>query len=151
MLYHVNWLPCDRYFYISIDLFSDWRRAVAEYDPTITQATVDSLVEREGRRLLDVHGYDAPFEHDGEVRPLYEPRSSLHIKWGEWGPEHISVPGSACGLDICDSIGSPRGGRVLLPHNVDHMRQASLLLSLFTLFADAFVSNYKVKLYARSD
>jgi hypothetical protein len=27
----------------------------------------------------------------------------IRVEWGEWGPEHISVPGNACALDIDES------------------------------------------------
>jgi len=61
------------------------------------------------------------------------------VAWGEWGPEHISVPGNACGLDLDDGIWAPRGGRILLPHNVDSIAQSHLLLAVFLFFADVLV------------
>lgn len=58
------------------------------------------------------------------------------LSWGEWGPEHLDVPGNACGLDLCDR-GSGFGcvyhdGVILLPHNVDCMTQAYALVFMFT-------------------
>ncbi|QDU82649.1 hypothetical protein Pla110_44100 [Polystyrenella longa] len=59
----------------------------------------------------------------------------ITIRWGEWGPEHITVPGNACGLDIDSCPSVYRGGRILLPHNVDHWGQVNLLLIVFCWFA----------------
>lgn len=62
---------------------------------------------------------------------------SIRLSWGKWGPEHISVPGNACGLDIDDGgFGCVfNGGKMLLPHNIDHWGQVNLLLIVFCWFA----------------
>lgn len=102
---------------------------------------------------LDAHRYDAMYDPDNcsfdrdETKPLgpnachlYVPRE-IRISWGEWGPEHITVPGNACGLDVeyGYSFGAPPGGKVLLPHNVDSIYQASLLIVVFLFFADTLI------------
>lgn len=141
-----------------IQLYPSWPEAVAASQ--LTQGRVNEGIANMGRKWLDACGYDAIFDPDNcgafkedkppgpSAHPLYDPRTSIRVQWGEWGPEHITVPGSACGLDISDSIGSPRvgtqRGRVLLPHNIDSSCQAMLLLVVFTWFADSvtlFVEN----------
>ena len=113
-----------------IKLYPGWRLLVEESDQT--QERVDLAIEKLGRMWLDACGYDRIF--DG--KPLYEPRQSIRIDWGDWGPEHITVPGNACGLDIGSGLHAPRGGRVLVPHNVDGWPQVQLLLIVFCWFAD---------------
>jgi hypothetical protein len=107
----------------------------------IGQYQADHAIKEMGDSWLDACGYGQPFEHDGKVGRLYEARSSIRVSWGEWGPEHITVPGSACGLDIeRRGIGNPfRGGASLLPHNIDHWGQVQLLLIVFTFFAESLV------------
>lgn len=124
----------------TVQLWPSWKDAVASYTPAITQQCANRVVETMGRQWLDGHGYNRMTDDDdGNKRHLYEPRTAIRVSWGEWGPEHITVPGNACGLDLSDSIWSPRNGRVLLPHNVDSVYQASLLLAVFLFFADTFV------------
>lgn len=130
MLYHIkHWSPHPEMggAGFSIALFPAWKEAVAQSG--IDQANIDHLIKNVGPRWLKDHQFD------GELS-LYK----LRIQWGEWGPEHLSVPGNACGLDI-DSmgIGKPSGGAILTPHNVDSLWQASLLLTMFVHIADLFV------------
>lgn len=67
-----------------------------------------------------------------ETKPSYSARA-IRITWGEWGVEHISVPGNACGLDIGRSLGGPfDGGKTLTPHNIDSWSQVCLLLVAFS-------------------
>lgn len=137
----------------AVKLWPSWKRAVA--DRALTQQDVNHAVESRGRAWLDGCGYDAKFDpdncgafRDGSLPPgpqagyLYEPGTSIRVSWGEWGPEHITIPGNACGLDldVC-GIGAPSGGRVLTPHNVDSILQAHLLLVVFLFFADTLVLN----------
>ncbi len=96
-----------------------------------------TAVETMGRSWLDGCGFGNMFDYEGETEPLYKPNQDLRIQWGEWGPEHITVPGNACGLDIDDGLSSPKGGKILQPHNIDSMKQAMLLLMVFTWFAEA--------------
>jgi hypothetical protein len=116
----------------------------------ITAENVYNVIKNLGRAWLDGCGYSEFFDPDGppigfsdrkrkpgpNAYPLYEPNEAIRVSWGEWGPEHITVPGNACGLDIDDGIMSPRNGMILSPHNVDSMRQAMLLLIVFTWFAE---------------
>lgn len=60
--------------------------------------------------------------------------AEVRIVLGDWGLEHISVPGNACGLDIWDDICAPAGGMSLLPHNVDSKMQCMALITVFTWF-----------------
>lgn len=136
-----------------IDLSPEFRDAVSK--SRLSQDDIDGLLATMGREWLDATGYtqvfdpdddrepSARFEHDPKwkpgprARPLYEPRNSLRVQWGEWGPEHISVPGNACGLDIDQSFGSPiHGARSLTPHNIDALCQKYLLLIVFTSIAE---------------
>ncbi len=66
--------------------------------------------------------------------------TGLRIRWGEWGIEHITVPGNACGLDISDGIGCTfKGGRILSPHNIDSWSQVMLLLVAFSWLTNSVV------------
>ena len=134
-------------FGFSVKLWPEFRDAVEMRG--LTQHGVDTAVENMGRSWLDICGYGQLFDPDNcgfqrdkrkppgpKARPMYKPNRDLRVTWGEWGPEHVTVPGDACGLDLSDSIPSPRGGRVLLPHNVDNWRQVHLLLVVFCWFAD---------------
>lgn len=142
----------------SILLWPNFRSAVSESN--LTQKEINHAVETMGRQWLDGCGYDQPFDPDNcgidfdknkkpgpQAGYLYEPRTSLRVSWGEWGPEHIQIPGSACGLDLSDGLGKPKNGKILLPHNVDTMRQAHLLLVVFLFFADTLVLNQQSKDY----
>jgi hypothetical protein len=139
----------------SIKLYSRFRDAVAERN--ITQEDADHVVSHMGRMWLDACGYDGIFDPDNcgydadpslppgpRARPLYEPNMALRVRWGEWGPEHIDVPGNACGLDINTGLHAPRGGRILHPHNVDCWSQVNLLLIVFTWFADDLALNWEI-------
>lgn len=117
----------------------------------ITEKNALEAVKDCGRSWLDNCGYSQMYDPDNagfdadkkkkpgpRARPLYEPNQALRVSWGEWGPEHISVPGNACGLDIDrQAWGNFYGGVSLVPHNVDSVSQKLLLLTVFTYFADA--------------
>lgn len=153
MFYHIQHYPSRT---ISgwgpyIQLWPDWKDAVAECG--LTQKEVNTAIESMGRTWLNAHGYGAEYDPDNcghdrdeskppgpNAEPLYKPRD-IRISWGEWGPEHITVPGNACGLDISYgyTIGAPPGGQVLVPHNVDSIYQASLLIVVFLFFADTLI------------
>lgn len=148
---------------LQIEVWPQWRELVAASE--ISQAMANKAVESMGRHWLDSSGYDAIYDpdenpldmwkekHMGEpkkygpdARPLYTPNMDLRVSWGEWGIEHINVPGDACGLDIDRAaIGAPRGGVTLYPHNMDSMNQAFLCLRVWTWFADAIITAHKVK------
>jgi hypothetical protein len=117
----------------SILLFPRFKEIILTSE--IDDCMVSNAIENMGRFWLDGCGYNSPFSHDGVVESLYEPRS-IRVSWGEWGPEHISVPGNACSLDLNDGLGKPPGGRILVPHNIDSMSQAMLLIMVFTWFAE---------------
>lgn len=137
-----------------IKLYPEFKNAVARYD--LTQDKVNRVIENLGRAWLDSCGFDSIFDPENSgvdrnpnkkpsksARPMYETHS-IRIHWGEWGPEHITIPGNACGLDITNSIGSPRGGKMLAPHNVDTIKQAHLLLVIFTWFAGVIALNEEI-------
>ena len=117
-----------------IKLYPEFRIAVSKSG--IDEKKAYSAIENMGRYWLDGCGFNGIFKYGGEEKPLYKPNQELRISWGEWGPEHITVPGNACGLDIGEGIEAPKDGRILLPHNVDSMAQAMLLLIVFTWFAE---------------
>lgn len=131
-----------------IFLMPEFKKAVK--DSEINQDNVDTLIIREGRYWLDSTGFDRKFDPDNcgfnadPMKPpgpnayyAHEPRTAIRVRWGEWGPEHISVPGNACGLDIDrSSVGNPfDGGSMLCPHNIDSLYQKHLLLIVFTEIA----------------
>ena len=142
----------------SIWLYPQWQEAVKWR--ALTQDQVNVAIERLGRRGLDGCGYDRiydpeqspvdrwetqrggkPVELGPKARPLYGPES-IRVTWGEWGPEHITVPGNACGLDLGTGTLAPYKGRVLHPHNIDNLSQVVLLLTVFTWFAEDLILNY---------
>jgi hypothetical protein len=140
-----------------IQLWPEWKMLVAEAE--LTQENCNVAIENMGRAWLDGCGFNDMYDPDQSpddrwakkkmgpnARPLYEPRTSLRVAWGEWGTEHIDVPGNACGLD-CDerAFGRPEGGACLLPHNVDSIKQAHLLLVVFTWFADTVILRHQCR------
>lgn len=106
----------------SIVLTPTWKNAVEKSN--LTQDKINCYIERMGSHFLEAHGFGK--ERTGDIR----------VSWGEWGIEHITVPGNACGLDIDESIGLREGEMALTPHNVDTIYQASLILSIFLYVAD---------------
>jgi hypothetical protein len=149
MLYHIKGLcPGKTDAGFTIELWPRWKEGVAAAG--LKQKNIQNLIQTMGRVWLDGCGYTAIFDPDNcgvdkdetkppgpKSRPLYG-IESIHVQWGEWGPEHITVPGDACGLDIATSFAT-YGGRTLYPHNVDTIRQAHLLLIVFTFIADEVV------------
>lgn len=126
-------------FGFTILLWPRWRDLVAKSG--INQKEAERVIKDFGRRWLDACGYDAMI--GATTRPLYEPGEALHAQWGEWGLEHITVPGNGCGLDLGQAVGIPEGGAALTPHNVDSMRQAYLLQLVFNWFAGAMITLWK--------
>lgn len=142
-----------------IHLHPLWREAVLGC-PILNQESVNTAIKNMYRPWLDGCGYDAIFDPDrdpldvwrnekfGEkikysknARPLYG-EHSIRVQWGEWGPEHINVPGNACGLDIERSFcGGFKDGKSFVPHNVDTINQAHLILVIFTFFAGTLILN----------
>lgn len=139
----------------AIDLSADFRAAVELAN--LDQENVNRHIESMGRTWLDATGFGGfhdpddhrlpihrernPLPPGPNARPLYSHRE-IRVSWGEWGPEHISVPGNACGLDIDRSpgfsvfeIGTERAS--LYPHNVDSLFQKYLLLIVFTELAES--------------
>jgi hypothetical protein len=117
----------------------------------LTDPDITANVQRQGRAWLDSCGFDGWYDpdnyglyHDPKKLPgpnavkSYQPRD-IRVAWGEWGPEHISVPGNACGLDIDRRpLGNIwRGGASLYPHNVDSWSQKQLLTIVFTYFIES--------------
>lgn len=165
MFYHIYGLCPTREMSgagFAIKLWPAFRDAVAERG--MTQENANTAVKTMGRAWLDGCGFSAMFDPDNpgydpdvdsgkkkmgpNARPLYEPNHDLRVSWGEWGTEHINVPGNACGLDIDrHGIGRPEGGMIVLPHNVDSIRQAHLLLVVFCWFADCIVLDQECKAY----
>ena len=134
----------------TISLHKRWRELVANCD--LDQTRVDKAVSVLGRSWLDSCGYKGIFDPDNcgatadrslppgpNARPLYE-ANRIRVDWGEWGAEHISVPGSACGLGIeRHNFGSILRGPALVPHNIDCWQQKQLLLIVFCWFAESII------------
>lgn len=101
----------------------------------IDQSCVNHVIEQLGIEWLNACGYQN-----------YKPRD-IRVSWGEWGPEHITVPGNACGLDIdhC-ALGNPLGGPALYPHNIDSWSQKQLLLIVFCYLVESLTINGWVKI-----
>jgi len=136
-----------------IKLYREWKVLVANRE--LTQEQVDTVIDNQGRTWLDACGYGSIFDPDNcgihknpkkpagpDARPLYNPGQDLRVTWGDWGPEHITVPGNACGLDLSNVAGAPRDGRVLSPHNIDNTNQKLLLLVVFSWFANDLVLHW---------
>jgi hypothetical protein len=125
-----------------IQLWPTWKEAVMAYKPEsgckLTQRGIDKAIERLSPSWLEGHG----FRYTAALST-----SSIRASLGDWGLEHITVPGNACGLDMDDhALDKPiGGGAVLLPHNVDSPQQASLLLTVFLWFADCIVTDMEVR------
>lgn len=114
-----------------IILTPKWKEAVAQSE--INQEKVDNLIRNLGNYILKGHRRERVEEH---MLPCY-----LRVVWGEWGPEHIMVPGNACGLDIDTRCPGCRPDEVALtPHNVDSVFQSSMILTLFTKIAEILES-----------
>lgn len=110
----------------NIILTPQWKEAVSK--SILNQDKIDSLINNIGERLLEGHGRRKSYTNIS---------CDLRVKWGEWGPEHITVPGDACGLDISTcTIGCKEGEVILGPHNVDSISQASMILTLFLQIAE---------------
>lgn len=114
-----------------IVLTPEWKEAVAKSD--INQEGIDNLIQNLGNKILEGHGRNPIEEH---MLPCY-----LRVTWGEWGPEHITVPGNACGLDIETHCMECSPDEVALtPHNVDSVSQASMILTIFIQIAEILES-----------
>lgn len=85
-----------------------------------------------GNSLLEACGFN---------RAIYTSSMDIRLSFGEWGLEHITVPGNSCGIDIdLTSYRAPEGGAVLTPHNVDSLRQAYLIQLVFGWFSHNWLS-----------
>lgn len=137
----------------SVDLSPEFKDAVSVCD--LDQEKINQRIATCGAEWLDAAGYGENYDPDNcghhrdrtkspgpNAKRLYEPRTSIRVQWGEWGPEHITVPGNACGLDIERGgfCGLFKGGAKLLPHNVDCLAQKYLLLIVFTEIAEDLAS-----------
>jgi len=140
----------------TIKLFEEWQDMVAARKHT--QKRVNQAIESMGRIWLDACGFGLVFDPDNcgidavpnrapgpDARPAYMPNRDLRVTWGDWGLEHITVPGNACGLDLDRGLGAPKGGRVLLSHNVDSLNQKLLLLVVFCWFAEDLATYWEVE------
>lgn len=115
-----------------IILTQKWKEAVS--NSNINQANVNNLIQNVGNKILEAHGRKAVESH---MLPCY-----FSVKWGEWGPEHITVPGNACGLDIdTRCLGCLPDEVALTPHNVDSVFQTSMILTLFVYLAEVLESD----------
>lgn len=135
----------------TISLHDKWKCLVAESG--LTQTEVNKSIEFLGSDWLDECGYNQMYDPDNcghladrskpsgpNAKPMYDPRTSIRVTLGEWGLEHITVPGNACGLDIeRRSFSSILRGAALTPHNIDCWRQKQLLLVVFCWFAESII------------
>ena len=112
----------------NIKLYPAWKDAVAAY--ALDADAVEHARVTMSKQWLEGFGFPSD-----EIAI----RTSIRLSVGPWGVEHITVPGNACGLDLDDRPFAPSGGRLLSPHNVDSIRQAGLLLAIFSFFADTLV------------
>ena len=134
LLYHIRYHPIMGMggMGFQVQLFPQWKEEIAKLN--LTQKEIDYWLEETGKHLYKEHF--PQYESIGGI-------SDYNIMWGEWGPEHITVPGDACGIDKTDSIGII----TLNPHNVDSFAQMSLLLTTFCHFADLIVTTMLYRQY----
>ena len=141
----------------SVHLSPEFQRSVSSSE--INQEKADHVIKSYGEAWLHHCGWTnffdpetCGFESDDRIVPSEGTRPSpsyreIRVSWGDWGPEHISVPGNACGLDIDDGMFCVfNKGKTLLPHNVDHWGQVNLLLIVFTWFAHSLTLLNEIKL-----
>ncbi len=151
-------------FGFQIRVWPRWKEVVRGRTPSRDHQ--QNWLETVGNDLLDACGYGAPFNlhqdlckewlgleseptHDNDgpapVERLYDAsRGAIVLSWGDWGLEHISVPGNGCGLDIdYNGCTAPKGGVVLLPHHVDSMQQAYLSQSIYGWFNHASLLDFE--------
>lgn len=113
----------------NIILTPKWKDLVSKSD--LNQERIDNIIHNMGKHILRGHGIDIDTD----------PKYYIRISWGEWGPEHITVPGNSCGLDIdYSAIAYNDGEATLSPHNLDTMTQASIILTLFLKIAELLES-----------
>jgi len=120
----------------------------------ITQESIERMLNNVGQFWLDGCGWGAMFDPENcgfdadkdaepgpKARKMYQPNQDLRVTWGEWGPEHITVPGNACGLDIDRSSFNCvfKDGARLLPHNVDGWSQKYLLTIVVTEIFESLI------------
>lgn len=114
-----------------IDLHPQWKEYVAQSE--ITEKMVSTGLQNRVKGWLKGVGFS-----DERIKLYSPPHHGVRFRWGEWGLEHIDVPGNACGLDIdpdpLDCLFE--GGVSLHPHNIDTWQQKNLLLIFFTATAD---------------
>ena len=150
MLYHITGIQTFlemHGFSFCIKLYPKWKECITKSG--LKQENINRMINLRGREWLDGCGYGDVFDHD-KTRKMYTPDYDLRVAWGEWGPEHMSIPGiNAAGLDIDDVIDASRRGRCLYPHNVDTMGQAYLLITVFSKIADYIVGGLEQELFTK--
>lgn len=128
-----GWFPQITNSGFSIILSKEWKNAVS--NSKINQEKIDKLIDNIGNDILQGHGINNVEKH---LIKYY-----INVKWGEYGPEHINVPGNACGLDIDidKSCANCNLNEIsLVPHNVDSLNQASMILTIFVKIAEILES-----------
>lgn len=107
----------------------------------LSQKSISAFVNDNAALWLDECGFSSK---------LYKYLGGFHqptVRWGEWGPECITVPGNACGIGI-ESGGNMHNiygekGETLCPHNIDTLQQKMLILMIFGELAETIgVLNY---------
>jgi hypothetical protein len=140
-----------------IQLFQPWKDAVAA--SKLNQEMIHAMIKNMHRSWLDGCGFDQIYDPEEDpldrwkseklskprklskaARPFYD-EHSIQVRWGEWGPEHITVPGNACGLDIDDYVRQ----KILAPHNIDNTNQVILLLTIFTCIGSYLIEGADLK------
>ncbi len=83
----------------AVDLSAEWPDLVRRAG--ITDEQIQHMLKEKAEHWLDAAGYGGHFtEESGPGSGRKYPARCVRVTWGEWGPEHITVPGNACGLDI---------------------------------------------------
>lgn len=121
----------------SIVLTQKWKRVVEQ--SYLNQDRINDMLGRIEERILKLHGYQGL-------------SNEFRITWGEWGPEHITVLGNACGVDIeTGGFGYEEDEAILNPHNVDSIIQASMILSLFVYIANYLEIEEQMRKYEETE
>lgn len=133
-MYHILWQPRQGMngSGFTIELLPEWKERISKSEITADKA--QNMINRFTPLWLENHGYNLELHKYGSIKFIWD---------DDWGIRSLSVPGNACGLDLGSGMGLVNGGMALEPHNIDSLRQSSMLLTIFSQFADYLMMEKK--------